>query len=89
MKREKAAAPDTAPKAEGNPRARQQPRSGPGSRAALPPRKRTPATTDAGRDDDYPAAGPHAKPHLTDPDRTPGTGALPDPGRPKDPDATG
>lgn len=27
-----------------------------------------------------PAAGPHAKPSLTNPDATPGTGALPDPG---------
>ncbi len=27
----------------------------------------------------HPAAGPHAKPHLTDKDKTPGTGSLPDP----------
>jgi len=27
-----------------------------------------------------PAAGPHDKPHLTDPDKTPGTGTLPPPG---------
>ena len=26
------------------------------------------------RDEEMPAAGPHAKPHLMDPDRTPGTG---------------
>lgn len=26
----------------------------------------------------HPAAGPHAKDHLTDKDKTPGTGALPD-----------
>ncbi|TWF54822.1 hypothetical protein [Neorhizobium alkalisoli] len=26
----------------------------------------------------HPAAGPHAKAHLTDKDKTPGTGALPD-----------
>jgi hypothetical protein len=32
-----------------------------------------------------PAAGPHSKPSLTNPDSTPGTGALPDPG---DRDAT-
>jgi len=38
---------------------------------------------------DFPAAGPHAKPHLTDPEKTPGAGALPDPGRPRDGDATG
>ncbi|MGO4706383.1 hypothetical protein AB4072_11500 [Microvirga sp. 2MCAF38] len=29
-----------------------------------------------------PAAGPHAKPELTNPDATPGTGSLPDPGEP-------
>lgn len=34
-----------------------------------------------------PAAGPHAKPSLTDPEKTPGTGALPDPHRPNE-DAT-
>lgn len=38
---------------------------------------------------DFPAAGPHARPHLTDPERTPGTGALPDPGSSRDSDATG
>jgi hypothetical protein len=32
-----------------------------------------------------PAAGPHDKPHLTNPDATPGTGSLPESG---DPDAT-
>ena len=32
-----------------------------------------------------PAAGPHSKPSLTNPDSTPGTGALPDAG---DKDAT-
>jgi hypothetical protein len=36
-----------------------------------------------------PAAGPYAKPHLTDPEKTPGAGALPDPDHPRDPDATG
>jgi hypothetical protein len=35
-------------------------------------------------DPDFPAAGPHAKPELTNPDATPGTGLLPDPNRPKD-----
>ncbi len=30
--------------------------------------------TGAGR---YPAAGPHAQDHLTDHDKTPGTGSLP------------
>ena len=32
-----------------------------------------------------PAAGPHDEPHLTNPDATPGTGSLPEPG---DRDAT-
>lgn len=36
-----------------------------------------------------PAAGPHAKPQLTDPEKTPGAGALADPDKPRDPDATG
>lgn len=38
--------------------------------------------------EDLPAAGPHAKPHLTDAMKTPGAGTLPDPERP-DEDATG
>lgn len=29
---------------------------------------------------DIPAAGPHDKPSLTNPDATPGTGVLPEPG---------
>ncbi len=33
-----------------------------------------------------PKAGPHAKPHLTDHGKTPGTGALPD-GKDEDADA--
>ncbi len=32
-----------------------------------------------------PAAGPHAEPSLTNPDATPGTGALPPPGPAEDP----
>jgi hypothetical protein len=35
--------------------------------------------------DRIPAAGPHDKPHLTNPDATPGTGSLPESG---DHDAT-
>lgn len=35
-----------------------------------------------------PAAGPHAKPGLTAPEKTPGAGSLPDPERPQDGDAT-
>ena len=34
-------------------------------------------------------AGPHEKPGLTNPDATPGTGALPDPKKPEDDGATG
>ncbi|MGJ5175684.1 hypothetical protein ACQR16_02700 [Bradyrhizobium oligotrophicum] len=30
--------------------------------------------------EDMPAAGPHARPELTDKDKTPGTGILPEPG---------
>ena len=41
------------------------------------------------RDEEMPAAGPHAKPHLMDPDRTPGTGSLAEPGQLRDGDATG
>lgn len=36
-----------------------------------------------------PAAGPHARPGLTDNERTPGAGALADPDEPRDQDATG
>lgn len=35
-----------------------------------------------------PAAGPHAKPSLTEPEKTPGAGSLPDPRRPREGDAT-
>lgn len=35
-----------------------------------------------------PAAGPHAKPSLTEPEKTPGAGGLPDPRRPREGDAT-
>ena len=31
-------------------------------------------------DDEIPAAGPHAKPELTNPDATPGSGMFPEPG---------
>lgn len=33
-------------------------------------------------DQDTPAAGPHAKKSLTDKEKTPGTGSLPDPEQP-------
>ncbi len=35
-----------------------------------------------------PAAGPHDKPSLTNPDSTPGAGALPDPGARNGTDST-
>ncbi|TCT07980.1 hypothetical protein [Aquabacter spiritensis] len=35
-----------------------------------------------------PAAGPHAKPHLVDEEKTPGAGSLPDPDKPHEGDAT-
>ncbi|WP_181704026.1 hypothetical protein [Chthonobacter albigriseus] len=37
---------------------------------------------------DMPAAGPHSTPELTDEDRTPGAGTLPDPGEQGDMDST-
>jgi len=39
-------------------------------------------------DGDQPAAGPHSKPSLTNPDSTPGTGALPDAGEQDATDST-
>ena len=33
---------------------------------------------------EQPAAGPHAKPELTNPESTPGAGLLPDPNDPSD-----
>lgn len=43
-------------------------------------------TSDREKPEEMPAAGPHAKPELTDPDKTPGAGTLPpaDKGRDKD-----
>jgi len=35
-----------------------------------------------------PAAGPHAKPELTDPDKTPGAGTLPPVDKDQDEDST-
>jgi hypothetical protein len=35
-----------------------------------------------------PAAGPHSKPELTDPDKTPGAGTLPPVDKGRDDDAT-
>lgn len=37
---------------------------------------------------DMPAAGPHAQPDLTAPEKTPGAGSLPDPDDPQEGDAT-
>jgi len=41
----------------------------------------------AKRNDRMPAAGPHARPHLTNPDATPGSGMLPAVGSEEDPNA--
>jgi hypothetical protein len=43
------------------------------------------ASPDKHPNEKLPAAGPHDKPHLTNPDATPGTGSLPESG---DHDAT-
>ncbi|MCK0196721.1 hypothetical protein MWN34_07315 [Ancylobacter sp. 6x-1] len=43
--------------------------------------------TPPGRKPDVPPAGPHAQPHLTNPDATPGTGMLPPVGEDEDPNA--
>jgi hypothetical protein len=48
--------------------------------------KRTPPPAPADRNDRLPAAGPHDKPELTNPEATPGTGMLPDPKKPDDSD---
>jgi hypothetical protein len=50
-----------------------------------PQRTGSKASPDNNRSDKMPAAGPHDKPHLTNPDATPGTGSLPESG---DHDAT-
>ena len=44
------------------------------------PRKQEPA---AKASEKMPPAGPHAKEHLTDYEKTPGTGALPQKGEPE------
>lgn len=59
------------------------------SRSAAPGKKARNPKAGRTREDDMPAAGPHAKPHLMDPERTPGAGALSRPGDPRDSDATG
>ncbi|HLH49732.1 MAG TPA: hypothetical protein VKV96_10355 [Roseiarcus sp.] len=43
----------------------------------------------ATRPDEPPAAGPHAAPDLSNPEATPGAGALQAPGAPDDMDSTG
>jgi hypothetical protein len=42
--------------------------------------------SNGGDEPKMPAAGPHAKPELTNPDNTPGTGALPSAGEASDND---
>ncbi|MBM6579176.1 hypothetical protein ILT44_03185 [Microvirga sp. BT689] len=51
----------------------------------LDPKDGQQASSDKQPGGKQPAAGPHSKPSLTNPDSTPGTGALPDAG---DRDAT-
>jgi hypothetical protein len=51
----------------------------------LDPKDKQQASSDKQSGGNQPAAGPHSKPSLTNPDSTPGTGALPDAG---DQDAT-
>ncbi|WP_201859408.1 hypothetical protein [Microvirga soli] len=51
----------------------------------LDPKDKQQASIDKQPGGKQPAAGPHSKPSLTNPDSTPGTGALPDAG---DQDAT-
>ena len=46
------------------------------------------AAKDGPPSDDLPPAGPHADPALTNPDATPGTGALTPPGGHDDVDST-
>ena len=45
-------------------------------------------TDRAAKPEKMPAAGPHAKPELTDPDKTPGAGTLPPVDKEHDDDAT-
>jgi hypothetical protein len=49
---------------------------------ASKPRSRRPDEGTAEPRNGPPTAGPHARPDLTDPDKTPGTGMLPDPDDP-------
>lgn len=51
--------------------------------SATPERRGTPP-----RSEPLPAAGPHAKPELTNEDATPGTGSLPRPGGGDEADST-
>ncbi|MEW6123958.1 MAG: hypothetical protein AB1698_15195 [Pseudomonadota bacterium] len=48
----------------------------------------TPASKPGVKPEAPPAPGPHASPKLTDPEKTPGAGSLPDPKRPHEGDAT-
>jgi hypothetical protein len=57
---------------------------------AKPPQdKERDASEETGVSRERPAAGPHAKPELTNPESAPGSGLLPDPERPSEtPDST-
>ncbi|MFG1463729.1 hypothetical protein V5F77_12595 [Xanthobacter sp. DSM 24535] len=58
-----------------------------GAPQRAPLRPSAPANDTGKNDTGKPAAGPHARPDLTDAAKTPGTGALPDPDKPNE-DAT-
>ena len=62
-----------------------QPDGKTGPKPATPPDRGAPPK---GGDDPMPAAGPHADPDLTAPEKTPGAGSLPDPDNPQEGDAT-
>ncbi|NPU66539.1 hypothetical protein HL667_16160 [Bradyrhizobium sp. 83012] len=47
---------------------------------AAGPRKMVGEAPKTPQAEDMPMAGPHARPELTDNDKTPGTGMLPEPG---------
>lgn len=66
-----------------------RPRAPKAAKPGRAPISSVPAATETAPDYDFPAAGPHARPHLMDPERTPGAGALSEPGCSRDADATG
>lgn len=57
--------------------------------APIPAPRRPHSGADTAGTQDYPAAGPHARPELTDPEKTPGAGTLADIQHPRDSGSTG